>query len=239
MPDLDRPTIEQWIAEHKLTATDHAKVDGGKWFPLEAFPDFVDALGAVVPAEELPAIVPEPVQHRVRQAQIARAISWAVLTLTLITGYGSVRLWAKSSAVETELGNTLGLLYYVEGTHADFTGKQVNTEHYATARERSEALLGVARSQKVAIRPDEARLILDKERSVLRWVVPVRIPVMFVPLRRVLTVQTVFPLREKQLARFYSDPPDLGLIPEGFTWDEARRWFEERFGPGATTAPGR
>ncbi len=226
--DLDRPTIERWIADHELTAADHAKADGGKWFPLEAFPDFVDALGAVVPLEEIPDIVPEPVRARVRQATIARAIVWVGLSVALVAGYGFIRVWTKATAMEAPLRLALDTLYYDEGTILDLNGKPTLSQHYAKPTERNAALLKLAQEHHVQVRPEDVVLIVDAKRAALRWIVPVRIPVMFVPIRREITVEKGFPLRQKQLVHFYSDPPDPGIRPEGFTWDEVRMWITER-----------
>ncbi|MFN7954020.1 MAG: protein kinase [bacterium] len=237
--DLDRPTIEQWIADHKLTATDHAKADGGKWFPLEVFPDFVDALGAVVPLEEIPDIVPAPVRARARQEVIARAIVWVVLITAFVTGYGFIRVWTKSMALEAPLRLALDTLYYDEGTILDLNGKPTLSQHYATSTERSAALLKLAQERQVQVRPEDAVLVVDSKRALLRWIVPLRIPVMFVPIRREITVEKGFPLREKQLIKFYSDPPDPGVRPEGFTWEDVRNWIAERHAQatGAGVAP--
>ncbi len=237
--DLDRPTIEQWIADHKLTAGDHAKADGGKWFPLEVFPDFVDALGAVVPLEEIPDIVPEPVRERVRQATIARVIVWLVLSVAMVAAYGFIRVWTKATAMEAPLRLALDTLYYDEGTILDLNGKPTLSQHYAKPTERNAALLKLAQEHRVRVQPEDAVLVVDSNRALLRWIVPVRISVLFVPIRHEITVEKGFPLRQKQLVHFYSDPPDSGIRPEGFTWDDVRTWISERQArsEGAGTAP--
>ncbi len=231
--DIDRPTIERWIGEHKLVATDHAKTDGGKWFPLESYPDFVDALGAVVPEDELPDIVPERIRQGVRRAVLLRAALWIALLAGMIGGYGWIRVWTKARALEAALRPALNKLYNDEDT-IDLNGKPGHSAYYATTSERDAELTTLGQFQGLDIRADESVLEVDAQQMQLRWIVPFRVPVMFVPIRSQVTVETYFKLRERQLSHFYKQH---GVKLIGTTDEQIGAWIAEREARSGPHAP--